>query len=138
MFQKIKINLAVVGLLFVCLLPSLVLAQQQATIGNLLNKTADGAGYAKNVSPETGIATILGTIARAFISFVGVIFISYLIYGGGLWMSAAGNEEKVTKAKKVIRDSVIGLVVTLSAAGIYLLIKTVLLTGSMGGPMAPI
>ncbi len=91
------------------------------TQGSLLKNTIDAgsaAGY--DVSrPATGLATIVGGVVKAFLSLIGILFISYAIYGGFLWMTAAGSEEKVTKAKDILRNGIIGLIVVLSAAGIY-------------------
>lgn len=50
--------------------------------------------------------------ALAFMVLVAVVLI---IYGGFVWMTAAGSEENVGKAKKIISAAVIGLVVILLA-----------------------
>ncbi|KKT54571.1 MAG: hypothetical protein UW45_C0013G0019 [Parcubacteria group bacterium GW2011_GWC2_44_22] len=47
-------------------------------------------------------------IALGFLGVAGVIIV---IYGGALWMSAAGDDEKVEKAKKTIVSGLIGLVI---------------------------
>ena len=43
---------------------------------------------------------------------------AYLIYGGYLWMTARGNEETLEKAKKIIRGSIIGIIIVFSAYAI--------------------
>ncbi len=45
---------------------------------------------------EVVIATIIGTI----LSVLGVIALVMIIYAGFQWMTASGNEEKITNAKK--------------------------------------
>lgn len=90
---------------------------------NLLNDTAGQAGF--DTAPEqgeTGAARILGSLTRFFISMIGVIFLCYTVYGGFLWMTAAGNDDKVSKSKNIIRDGIIGILITLSAATIYILV----------------
>jgi len=129
MTKKIIISLITLCLLAVILTPSLVLAGDPETIHTLLDDAAgdQGAGYI--VDPEmrqTGLARIVGAVARAFISLLGVIFISYVIYGGWAWMTASGNEEKVTKARTTIRNGVIGLIIVLGAAAIYFLLANIL------------
>ena len=42
----------------------------------------------------------------------------YVIYAGQLWMTARGNEEQITKAKAIIRGSIIGIIVIFSAYAI--------------------
>lgn len=80
-----------------------------------------GSGLSK--TPLSGrVSTMIG----ALVGFVGVIFLVLMIYGGLTWMTAGGNEEKVGKAKKVIVNSTIGLVIVmLSYAITYYIIQTV-------------
>ena len=49
-------------------------------------------------------------IVRVVVSFLGVIAILIMLYGGFVWMTAAGNEERVGTAKKIITAGVIGLI----------------------------
>jgi TRAP-type C4-dicarboxylate transport system permease small subunit len=49
------------------------------------------------------------------LGMVGVVFVSLIIYGGYLWMTARGNEEQVNKAQRIITESVIGVVVVFLA-----------------------
>ncbi len=49
---------------------------------------------------------------------MGVLFAGLTIYGGFLWMTARGNEQQVTDAQTLIRNSVIGIVVIFSAFAI--------------------
>jgi cbb3-type cytochrome oxidase subunit 3 len=63
--------------------------------------------------PET-IGSILGTA----LSFVGIFFLVLVIYGGFMWMFAAGNEQQVDKAKKIISSAVIGLIIIMAAYAI--------------------
>jgi len=41
-----------------------------------------------------------------------------LIYAGFLWMTAQGDDKLVTKAKDIIRQAVIGLIVIIAAFSI--------------------
>lgn len=68
---------------------------------------ADGAGGF--------ISSRLGILVGAILSFIGVIFMVLIIYGGILWMTAMGNDQKVDKAKNLIVQSIIGLIIILSA-----------------------
>lgn len=69
------------------------------------------AGYGASATAE-GIASLVITIA---LTFIGVIFLILAIYGGYIWMIARGNEQEVEKAKLIIQNSIIGLVVVLAA-----------------------
>jgi len=124
------------------ILPALVFALDQPAAGgsgiiNLLNEAAGDTGAGYNTSQdvaETGLARIVGSVARAVISLLGVIFISYTIYGGYLWMTARGNDENISKAKNTIRDGIIGMIIILAAGAIYLTVRELLLSGTSAGP----
>jgi len=73
---------------------------------------------------ETGIQygtfTGLGTkdlregvmaIVRVLLGFLGIIAILIMLYGGFVWLTSAGNEEKVGQAKKIITAGIIGLII---------------------------
>ena len=62
--------------------------------------------------------TLAATVIRAFLGLLGVIFLVLLVYAGYRWMNAQGEEEEVTKAKKIIAQAVIGLIIVLSAYAI--------------------
>jgi len=79
-----------------------------------LSATAKTAGY-KNPQP---LPTAIGNIVGLFLSFLGVIFFALIVYGGFLWMTAAGSENKVGTAKKIIVSAVTGLAIVLSAYAI--------------------
>lgn len=76
---------------------------------------------------EYGAATGLGksdvrwTAARivyAALGLLGLLATVLIIYAGFKWMTAAGNEEAVGEAKKILYAAVIGLVIIMSAYSI--------------------
>jgi amino acid transporter len=73
----------------------------------------DSAGY--QAATVTTTAEIVGSIINAFLSLLGVIFIILMLFAGYNWMTAAGDEAKVTKAKDTIQRAIIGLIIVLSA-----------------------
>jgi cellobiose-specific phosphotransferase system component IIC len=88
---------------------------QDAFKDEYLGKTArEGAGYDTTVDTED----IISIIIQVALSFLGVIFLVLMIYGGYLWMMAKGNEEQVTKAKNLITAAMIGLIIVLAAYAI--------------------
>lgn len=68
------------------------------------------------------IESSIGKIIQTVISFVGVLFMIFLVYGGVLWMTARGNDQQVDKAKSIIVESIIGLFVVVSAYAISVLV----------------
>ena len=76
-----------------------------------LEIVARAAGFPE---PQS-LAEIIGAIIGTVLSFVGIIFLIMIIYGGFTWMISAGNEQKVYKAKKIIVNSIIGTVIIMSS-----------------------
>ncbi len=84
-----------------------------------LDKAANKAGYDVNqISPNP----IIQTAIQVALSFLGVIFLILMIYGGFLWMTAAGNDEQVGQAKKILTGAIIGLIIVVAAYAISVLI----------------
>ena len=89
--------------------PMFVARAQEIT----LEQTGAAAGF-----QEVELATVIGRIIAIFLGVLGVVFMILIIYAGWLFMSAAGRDERVEKAKKVLTSAVIGLIITLSAYAI--------------------
>jgi Type IV secretion system pilin/Bacterial Ig-like domain len=86
----------------------------------------------------TGLAAtdpriIAGRIVQIFLGLLGVIALGLIIYAGFLWMTAAGNEEKIDQAKRTLVSAIIGLVIILSAFGIATFILNSLLQATGNG-----
>jgi amino acid transporter len=109
MRKKIILGLLSVALLVV---PAIAAAQidQYDTIG-----TTFGMGTA---DLESAVINIVQWV----LGFLGLISIIFILYGGFVWMTAAGDEEKVSKAKKVIGAAVVGLIVILIAWAVVIFV----------------
>ena len=96
-----------------------------------------GINYANNLGlakadPRVAIVELV----RLGITFLGIIAVIYLLYAGYLWMTSAGNEEKIAKAKKTLINAVIGLAVILSS---FLIVSFVIsrMNDALNGVSAP-
>lgn len=98
-------------------------APQGPNIAERLSTTGDEAGF-KTGTNETGVSTIVGRVINAATSLVGVIFVAQMVYAGYLWMTAAGESEQVKKAQQLIRRSIIGLAIILSAWAVTFAVLT--------------
>ncbi|MBU0649434.1 pilin [Patescibacteria group bacterium] len=116
-------------LLFSFFLPTLAGAITPNETG--LGQTADEAGL-----PKTDIASVIGSIIKTLLAVLGVIFFILLVYGGLLWMTARGNQEKVDKAKDALTNAIIGLLIILVAYAFATYIIAAL-TGSGTPPPTP-
>jgi len=114
-----------------------------ATVGLLLMPFASKAldttlGLSNgNVGSATGLGTqdvrqTIGKIINVALSLLGVIVLVIIIYGGFLWMTAGGNDEKVGEAKKWIFGGIIGLVIILSAYAIATFVISNLVNATTG------
>ena len=52
-------------------------------------------------------------LIQVILSFLGLIALSFVIWGGYLYLTSAGNEEQVGKAKKTLTYAIIGIVTVL-------------------------
>lgn len=64
------------------------------------------------------IFTIIGNILNIAFGFLGVLLVCYFIYAGFLWMTAGGSPEPVEKAKSIMKNVVIGLIIIVSSFAI--------------------
>jgi hypothetical protein len=86
------------------------------------------------------IRTIIGFIIQAFLGILGVVALVLIIYAGWLWMTAGGDEEKVSHAKRILTQAVIGLIIILASFAITTFVISRLVeatTGTPGGPGGP-
>ncbi len=99
----------------------------------LLREAGQSSGFQTfNEDEEQVIASrFIGNVYRWFVSFLGVVFMTYIIYGGYTWMTSSGNEEKVARAKKTIGNGIWGLIIILAASGfLYLVDQAISIGGS--------
>jgi len=90
---------------------------------NFLQGAAEQAGYDSTTGTDR-VGTVISNIIQTALTFLGVIFLILMIYGGYMWMTARGNEEQSGKAKNTIVAAIIGIVIVLSAYAIsYLVIE---------------
>lgn len=76
-------------------------------------KAVESSGM--NVEENVSFPQIFGGIFNAILGIMGVILLVLLIYAGGLWMTAGGNQDQVAKAKGMITNAVVGLIIVMMA-----------------------
>lgn len=80
-----------------------------------LDPTAEGAGLIQNPATTPSVSQIIGMIINAVLAIIGVIYLVLIINAGIHWMTAGGNEETITKAKRQLINSTIGLIIIFTA-----------------------
>jgi cbb3-type cytochrome oxidase subunit 3 len=91
-----------------------------------LDETANSAFEGSIPFESEGPPEIIGSVVGAILSFVGLLFFILIIYGGLTWMTAAGNQQQIDKAKSLITSAVIGLIIVMAAYALTSFIGTAL------------
>jgi type IV secretory pathway VirB2 component (pilin) len=99
-------SFGLLALLFLVFAPS-------AMAVNFNNSGVEGSGLSTK-DLKSSINAIIGWALGS----LGLIAVILIIYGGFMWLTAAGNEERISKAKQIISAAIIGLVIILLAAAI--------------------
>ncbi|MFA6522002.1 MAG: hypothetical protein WCT24_00160 [Patescibacteria group bacterium] len=86
-------------------------------------QTTAGDDFLDSIQGASGLSSMdlpvfIGNIIYVLLSFLGVVFLVFVIYAGFLWMTAAGNADNTKKAKTLLMQAVIGLVIILAAYAI--------------------
>jgi hypothetical protein len=128
----------IVALLIVCGLLAAGAAFAIADIGQpWMQKVGSAGGYVTDDTSDTAFAAQIGGYIRIALSFVGSIFFVLTLYAGFLWMTAAGEDDKIKKAKDILKSAIIGLAITLGAYSITAFVVPRVMSQSQGGTTIP-
>ena len=115
--KDVKIKLPVLAIIVVTIF-TFAIGISALAVDSIYDQASGGATAAINEAfgnVDTEVAPgkdpflkFLLEVINQILTFIGVIFFLLLIYTGFLWMNARGNEEQVTKAKKMVREVTIG------------------------------
>ncbi len=73
-----------------------------------------------NEDPRTLTVRLINVV----LSFLGLIALVVVLFGGFKWMTSGGNQENVASAKKILIAGLIGLVIILISWGISAFVIT--------------
>ncbi len=79
------------------------------------------ASFGGTLDQAAGNGDLVGLITEVMtwlFSFLGILAVLVILYGGFKWMTAGGDDDKVGEAKKLIINGIIGLIIILSAYAI--------------------
>ncbi len=120
--KRLLLTASVALIFFVILLISQDVAAQ-SYLDDLNQQTANFAGEeGVNAGVARDPRTIIFTIIRYSLGILGMVFTGYLVLAGYYFLTAAGNDELVNKAKSQIQTSIIGLIIVLTSYSITLFI----------------
>ncbi|MCX6796281.1 MAG: hypothetical protein NTW06_02160 [Candidatus Falkowbacteria bacterium] len=116
MNKTVRLTSYIIGLIFLLFAKNVsAISPFDADTAERIDKQSSAFGSAAGFLTTTFAEDIVATIIQAFLSLLSMIFIILILYAGYNWMTAGGDEQKVTKAKDTIYRAVIGLVITISA-----------------------
>lgn len=115
MSKKIFKNLVTFATVLLVITPVMTLALP--TLAGVLDPWANREA---NFQSATGLGArdprdIIAAVINVLLGFLGIIAVILILFGGFKWMTAAGNEDKVAEAKKLMAAGVIGLIIILAA-----------------------
>jgi cytochrome bd-type quinol oxidase subunit 2 len=81
-----------------------------------LQNAAQASGY--KTTKDNNALALASTVITVVLSIVGTIFVVLMIYAGVTWMLAEGNEQRAEKARDIMKQAIIGLIIVIGAYGI--------------------
>lgn len=75
------------------------------------------------VGGQADAKTLVTTVLKYFLSFLGLLCTIMIIYGGILYVTSAGEEEKTKKGRNIILYAIIGIIIIVAS---YAIVNTVL------------
>jgi hypothetical protein len=86
----------------------------------------DDSVVLENPLPTTSLPTLIGRVIRAILGITGSLALAVFVYGGLIWMTAAGNTERIQKGKNTLSWAAIGLAVMFLSYSVVRYILTAL------------
>ena len=83
-----------------------------------LGTAVGAAGTNAGLTAASDLPTIVGRGIGILLGVLGLVFVVLVVYAGFLYLTAQGEETNVKKAKKLLSQAVIGLILIVSAYAI--------------------
>jgi hypothetical protein len=127
--KKLPIIISMLAILLFVIQPAAAQIINSDTASNFTNQVGASAGFAPSTSSNLGY--VISVIIQVALSLLALIFLILAIVAGFGWMTAAGNEDKISKAQDTLRSAIIGLIIVLAAWAItYFIFKYLPFSGS--------
>lgn len=89
------------------------LGDAQSALGDVVTPTGISEG---------NISVAAGNVVKGITASMGIVFFILMVYSGIVWMTARGEEDRVTKARETIIAATIGLTIVVSAYAVTQLV----------------
>ncbi|MBU1119551.1 pilin [Patescibacteria group bacterium] len=104
------IAIALIAVFGFALVAPTALATTAPSISNSLNTVQKYSGLRGGDLP-----TFVATIVKWILGLVGIILVAMFVYGGVMYATSAGNDERVETGKKIMIYAIIGTVIIVVA-----------------------
>ncbi len=123
--NTIKQALTVLGLMFGAI--TIVSLLPVAAHAEFISPVDNPGNVAEATGGEGSIRLLVLRIINFFLGFLGILAVIMVIYGGVTYVTAAGSDESIGNAKKIILYSLVGIIVILLS---FAIVNTILGAGT--------
>lgn len=102
----------------------------QGSLRQTYSNSISECNIADDHAGSNDLMKTINTIISVVLGVLGILAVAYIIYGGFMFTTAAGDPAKTKKARETIMYGVIGLVVALLAFAIVNFVLTSVFSGS--------
>lgn len=81
---------------------------------------------------QPSLIAILASLINFILGLLGVILLVYIMLAGFYWMTAGGNEDNVKKAKTMMMNATVGLIIVIASFAIATFVQSQLGFGTTG------
>ena len=136
--QFLRSKIIMASLAFGALVSRITHAAGLEDAGSNLRETGAqsyGASAADAQSVEGYLPSLIGGVVQIALLVIGAVLLLLLVYGGYTWMLARGEADKVKKAKEIITNAIIGIIIVFAAYAIssFILTQVMSATGASSG-----
>lgn len=96
----------------------------------LLKTFLGEAGFQLFALGKGDIRLFLAGLVQVSLGTTAILFFLMMLYGGFLWLTAGGNDENISRARKILGHGVVGFIVTLSAMVITRFVADVVISAA--------
>lgn len=94
-----------------------------------IGRVGDSAGYSP-FNRDLPLQIFVARVIAQVLTFIGIVFLILVVYAGLLWMTAAGKEEQLEKARKILTTAAVGLLIVILAYAITSFVMRAFLRGA--------
>ncbi len=100
------------------LLLALAAAQTSFAASTLISPSDAPSAISAATDGQTDFRALAQIVLDYFLGFLGFLAIIMIIYGGILYVTSAGNDTNVEKAKKILLYAIVGIILILLSVAI--------------------